>query len=421
MDLEPFRETDRLAKKSLPAVRRTIKRAKRSMLVGGVAGLVAGVTSQIAMLPSWVAPAEVMALVLGWVTWQNYYLIKANTQYRRDQYDHALEFANKAIRRHPRCPDAYITAAAACIGSRDAELALDYCNRAMAVDDQHELMFNNRCCAYLQLSEFEEAICDANRCIELAPKIPNGYYLLAVAKISLNQYDEAIRLLDKAISLNPKWLTPWTFRAFAQIGKCQYEKGLEDCNKVIEAPGKISPVDLSLALFGRAAVHYNRRDLEKAVYEATQASELWRELDGCLLLRAIANCYLGEYEKAEEDLDAISRRKSSLAHNARRLALLARIRIEQGDLDSAFSFCEGAEGLYADDTSIGTTGLALLHAGRNDEAIGKFDRCVEINPFDSEAYWLRAKAYEKLGQPQRAKVDFDKAVDLHYRPHLKIP
>lgn len=50
------------------------------------------------------------------------------------------------------------------------------------------------------------------------------------------------------------------------------------------------------------------------------------------------------------------------------------------------------------------------------KAITLCDKAILVNPKGAEAYRLRSRGYAGLGNPQRAKADFDQAVQLGYRP-----
>ena len=47
-----------------------------------------------------------------------------------------------------------------------------------------------------------------------------------------------------------------------------------------------------------------------------------------------------------------------------------------------------------------------------ERAIEDFDKAIELDPNDAEAYYYRCNSYSVLGQYQRSIEDYDKALEL---------
>jgi protein O-mannosyl-transferase len=58
-------------------------------------------------------------------------------------------------------------------------------------------------------------------------------------------------------------------------------------------------------------------------------------------------------------------------------------------------------------------GNAYLHLGNDRQAIGDFDKAIEINPKHERAYNNRGTAYSNLGNDTQAIRDYDKAVEIN--------
>jgi Flp pilus assembly protein TadD len=61
------------------------------------------------------------------------------------------------------------------------------------------------------------------------------------------------------------------------------------------------------------------------------------------------------------------------------------------------------------------TGLAKLKEGKLDEAIETFQRAVQLDPTNAEAYYNLAKAFQKKGQTAAARAAEQKARELNPR------
>jgi Flp pilus assembly protein TadD len=58
--------------------------------------------------------------------------------------------------------------------------------------------------------------------------------------------------------------------------------------------------------------------------------------------------------------------------------------------------------------------FALGNHGKYEEAIGAFNRAIDINPKYVEAWYNKGVALEKLGRNDEANVAFAKAKELGY-------
>jgi len=59
-------------------------------------------------------------------------------------------------------------------------------------------------------------------------------------------------------------------------------------------------------------------------------------------------------------------------------------------------------------------GRSLLHVGENEEGIKKYEYAVEMDPEVGRSWFMLAKAYRDIGEPDKAREAFDKARELGY-------
>ena len=82
-------------------------------------------------------------------------------------------------------------------------------------------------------------------------------------------------------------------------------------------------------------------------------------------------------------------------------------------LDSERTDGSAAKALYM-------TGTLFFKEGKYDEALRDLNASIKLNPHFSCAYGERAKTYLKLGFPELASQDFDKAYDLRNPQDRKL-
>lgn len=63
-------------------------------------------------------------------------------------------------------------------------------------------LYGNRSLAYIKAQRYHKAITDAERCIELAPQWPKGYWRLGMALLGLKQTLQAIQAFAKCWRLD---------------------------------------------------------------------------------------------------------------------------------------------------------------------------------------------------------------------------
>ena len=136
--------------------------------------------------------------------------------------------------------------------------------------------YSNRGAAYDDLKQYEKAIEDYNKAIELDTNLAHSYYNRGDTYINLQQYEQAIADFDKTIELDQKFTAAHLDRGHAHYYLNQYEKAIEDYNKVI----KLDPND---------AQAYNDREL--ALIELHGPAKEWNT-------KGIDFGKSGEYQKA---------------------------------------------------------------------------------------------------------------------------
>lgn len=115
------------------------------------------------------------------------------------------------------------------------------------------VLYLNRANAYLYKPNFNAAIADANKALELkVTKTDDAYTIRGTAKAGLGDYDSALADCNRAIKINPSSWLAYNNRANNRIRKRDYKGALGDCNKSIS-------LDSSSALpfYNRGFVYYN--------------------------------------------------------------------------------------------------------------------------------------------------------------------
>ena len=82
--------------------------------------------------------------------------------------------------------------------------------------------YNNRGIAYVKKGQYDRAISDLNKAIEINPNLVEAYFLRGLAYRHRGQYDRAISDFTKAIEINPKFANAYYHRGVAHFWKIEY-------------------------------------------------------------------------------------------------------------------------------------------------------------------------------------------------------
>ena len=106
--------------------------------------------------------------------------------------------------------------------------------------------YNNRGNAYFIEGQYDQAISDYNKALEINPRNANAYSNRGNVYYHKGQYDQAISDYNKALEINPRFAKAYSNRASAYKSIGQYDKAWEDVDKAQDLGFKINPRFLRL-------------------------------------------------------------------------------------------------------------------------------------------------------------------------------
>jgi len=222
----------------------------------------------------------------------------------------------------------------AAFGKKDFKTAIEWYSKAIAEYDQDHTYFSNRSASYLQLGQRDEALSDAQKCVNLKPDWMKGHYRMGQALFELGRFADALAAYNAALRLDPQ---------SSDLRQCQ-RKCEEEIRKAKEAgidTSKMSPAELfkhkgnvsfKAALYDeaiehytkalelappedtkfRAACHNNRaachatsHRYKEVVKDCTKVLQLEKDNIKALLRRGLAYEPLEKYNEAMEDMQRV--------------------------------------------------------------------------------------------------------------------
>ena len=80
-------------------------------------------------------------------------------------------------------------------------------------------VFNNRGFTYCEIGQYDQAISDFSKAIEINPRLAHAYNNRGAAYLYKAQYDQAISDLSKAIEIDPRFKHAYNNRGWAYMKK----------------------------------------------------------------------------------------------------------------------------------------------------------------------------------------------------------
>lgn len=408
------------------------------------------------------------------------YVAKGKTYWEQKNFSEALEVLNHAIKLNPNSAAAYTWRGATYRYLKKIDEAMADLNRAVELDPQYEdayfqrgmtrsddfqgqvfdfgkvLEINpnnvsawaNRASAYERLGEYDKALADYDRAIELQPngiwqnvrqrlfeKMPADYKInspeffmdRAASHYKKQNYALAIEDYTQALKLDPNNQSAYFNRALCYDGLGDNNSALADLNKLLE----LNPNFDSAAYYNRASAYKNLGDYDKAIADYTRVAENYSRAietfnralenynrdpsitsgDGYTLTVSSAGfvtVHTGGFEIKPLDfvslVDFGKLAQKNLGDCYKDLKNYSRA-VEA--YTQAINLAPNYQEAYFD------RAWCYGELGDNEKALNDYNKLLELNPnYDSAAYYNRALAYNNLKQYDKAIADYSKALEI---------
>jgi tetratricopeptide (TPR) repeat protein len=300
-------------------------------------------------------------------------LTEKDRLYIRCWYAQATEGNESAIRafrelvaEYPCEVEAYLRLGNLLRHTAHPEEAVDAFEQGLIFDPENQDLYNALGFARSGVGRYAEAIAAHQHYVQLAPNEPNAHDSLGMTYNEAGRYDEALAQFDRALALDPRF-------HFANQ-ELKFYKYLGGAFVVALARG-----DMETA---------NR--LKADIYDKAGDEFLGRVfgLKHFYFLR-------GYYAlKSERPNEAIEQFQEALRHSP-----------------VVFNV-DGVEDCLAN---------AYLELGRLDEAIAEYERILKLNPNYPLAHYHLAQAYERKGDRERARVAYERFLQIWKDANQDLP
>lgn len=119
---------------------------------------------------------------------------------------------------------------------KDFPTAIKSYTEAIACDPTDHIFFSNRSACYASLEQYEDALDDARKCVELKPDFARGYGRKGLAEFYLKKYEDAKKSYEEGLKLDPN--------------NDQFKEGLARVNDCLTGPGDFGGPQDQGGMFG---------------------------------------------------------------------------------------------------------------------------------------------------------------------------
>lgn len=137
------------------------------------------------------------------------------------------------------------------------------------VKDSYKRELINKAKMEIEGKQYDVAIENGKKSVELDEKFVEGYYYISVAYNYKKKYDATIENLQKALSYDKKHIESWNLIGLAYEAKKDYDTALENLRKAIE----IDP-SYSTGWFNIGNIYKQIKEFDKAIEYYSKATEL---------------------------------------------------------------------------------------------------------------------------------------------------
>jgi len=181
----------------------------------------------------------------------------------------------------------------------------------------------NRAKLEIENKEYDKAMENCRRALELDEIFVEAYYHIGLAYNSKKKYDSAIENFEKAVNYDPKHVNSWNSMGLAYEAKEDYDKAVKNLNKAIE----IAP-DFSEGWYNLGNVFKLRIEYDKAIEHYTKATEVNPEFAKAWFFMGTAYFDKKDYNNAIQQIEKAIKIDPNLAQDVKSI-----IKDLKGNLD----------------------------------------------------------------------------------------
>ena len=262
--------------------------------------------------------------------------------------------------------------------------------------------------AHLRDNQLDMDLAELEKAIQLDPENPIVYNNRGLVYFNIGKYNEATLDFSKSIELDHNLAIAYSNRGLAYIATGQLDLAITDCDHAIQ----LDPT-LAMAFSNRGWAYHNKGQYNQAITDYTKAIQLDANLVNAYINRGLAYLALGQLDNAIDDCNYAIRLDptSALAFHNR-----GSVYRNKGQHDQAIADCTKAIELDPNLVeAFSNRGQAYLDKHQLDEAIADLSNAIHLKPTNAHLYVFRGLVRSDNKDYDKALADFDEAIRLDPR------
>ncbi len=265
--------------------------------------------------------------------------------------------------------------------ARDWNQVIELGERIVGMDSKNTLVLEKTANAYRtrgkrknETGQYDEAIVDFNRAIELDPHKADYYRERGVSYHQRGEYDEAIADISRAIELDPFKADYYFERGVNNYFNGQCDQTIADISRAIELdPHKPN------YYYERGKTYHHMGQYDQAIADKSRAIELNPHNAAYYCQRGVSYHETGQYDQTMADFKRA-------------------IELDPFKPDYYFE-----------------RGKSYHQIGQYVQAIADKSRAIELDPVNADYFYSRWRTYSEMGKRADARQDLERAAKLGHK------
>ncbi|MBP7496949.1 MAG: tetratricopeptide repeat protein [Bacteroidales bacterium] len=223
-------------------------------------------------------------------------LFSVKTFNRLDFWKDNITFYDDIINKYPADYYAYVNRGNAKDDIGDYDNAMQDYNKAIELNPKDDMAFNNRAQLKNRLGLYNEAIEDFNIAVKLKPSSEYAFYNRALAKMSLKDFKGAIYDCSQALAINKSLEPAYITRAIARKNNKEFQDAFKDYNEALS----LNPSNFE-TWYNRGNLKLETKDYNGAYNDFSKALSIKNDIPQAFNNRATARLKLNDLTGACSD------------------------------------------------------------------------------------------------------------------------
>ena len=332
------------------------------------------------------------------------YYGRAILREQRNDLPNALKDIDLALKSNPEYIEAHLFRGDMYAKRSDWAKALEAYTAVIKQQPTAEA-FHKRSHAYQRLEQFEKAMTDLNRAVDLKPSLETAWYDRGILHQAREQYEKALGDFDQVLRLQPG-----NAGAFCKKGEIWIEMGHSDSALQYFSQAMELDPDNPEPHYQLSLLYLSARKIDAALKEVDLALNKEPSSAEAFLTRGRIYLQLDKDAEALADFNQALKLNPILsegyAFRGQTYLRLKNLTDAQQDFERSV-----AQGSLRPEVYLGL-GDIYLERQEFEKALEKYDAAVQIAPKDPQAYLRRAEYFFRFKQYEEALADYNKALEM---------